>query len=145
MGKRQIPPKYEEKIMSLYEDGVTTRDIADILAKEDGIECSDTTVWRLIAQKKEERQQATQAVYAKAAKKHAFKDLDIINEVIDTLNSKYQDAFAKGDVKTADALLNTLLKFQSKRMSLSGLGQTTDDMDDAIEEVKADLLKKLPN
>lgn len=140
-----IPPKYYDEVVQLSADGLSAEKIVDYLFATHTIQVNINSVYRVLRAKKKERQEATQKIYAEAAAEHAYKDLDIIDAVIDRLNKEYKLSFDSGNKKEAKDLLDTLIKFQSKRMELSGLGRETADTEDLIDEAKLDLMKRLSN
>lgn len=140
-----IPPKYHDEVVLLSSEGNNADKICAILKERYDIDSNLNMVYQIIRNKKKERQEATQKIYAEAAAKSAYKDLDIIDAAIEKLNKEYQESFAAGNKKEAAELLNTMIKFQSKRMDLSGLGKESADMEDSIDEAKEDLMKRLSN
>lgn len=140
-----IPNKYFDEIVTLSSEGYNAERIVEHLANNYSLNVTMNNVYRVLRSRKKERQEAAQKIYAEAAALHAYKDLDIIDSVIDRLNKEYKLSLDAGNKKEATELLNTMHKFQSKRMELSGLGHEAQDNEELVDEAKESLLKRLPN
>lgn len=144
-GARNIPEKYWDEIITMHAEGTDGETITVHLQKDYNVNCSRDNVYRVIRNARKEKQEATQKIYAEAAEKHAFKDLDIINRAIDHLNKSYQLSLGKDKVLEAVKSLDIMLKFISKRMELSGLGRITQEEEGYIEDARAALIKRFNN
>ena len=136
----KIPSKLHPEILKKVGEGLSAQKIADWLKKEHKVEVSSHSVSRLLLEWKEERKQIAQRAYADAVANHAFQDLEIISELIEKLKNNVDVCFTKKDLNGAQRLSETLLKYLSKRMDLSGINNK-DVPDD--ERLKEELLKKI--
>ena len=136
----KIPSKLHPEILKKVGEGLSAQKISDWLNKEHKIKVSNHSVSRLLLDWKEERKQIAQRAYADAVANHAFQDLEIISDLILKLKDRVDNCFTDNDLLVGNKLADTLLKYLSKRMDLSGMN-TKDAPDD--EKLKDELLKKI--
>jgi len=136
----KIPPKLNPEILKKVGEGLSAQKIAEWLKKEHDIKTSSSSVSRLLLEWKEERKQIAQRAYADAVANHAFQDLDIISDLILKLKDRVDVCFKDNELLVGNKLADTLLKYLSKRMDLSGMNvkEAPDD-----ERLKEELLKKI--
>lgn len=143
-----IPPKYHPECINLQQEGWTIQKITNYLLSQYNLDVSTTSVFRVLKNAKLEKQEATQKIYAEAAAVSAYKDMDIIDRAINKLEDEYNLSFSAGNKKEADMLLNTLIKFQAKRIELAGLGKNDQETNEFIatltdEEADQAILSKI--
>ena len=136
----KIPDNLHDEIQKLAGEGYSADKVKVWLKKEHNIDASHSTVSRLLRDMKEERQEIAQRAYADAVANSANQDILILGEMIVKLNQKVTKAFNAEQLVIGTKMAETLLKYLSRRMDLSGLN-IKDKPDDQL--LKEELLKKI--
>jgi hypothetical protein len=76
-----IPDRLHRWLLERAADGKTTREIADLLGSEHGIETTYTSVSRLLVKLREQRAEVTRAVIAEKVGRHVTADLDRLDKL----------------------------------------------------------------
>lgn len=140
-----IPEKYYEEIYKKSQDGLNCAKINDWLVKEFHLVASSSKqVARILRKYKLEKKELAQTAFAEAAAATAERDLEIFDKIISKFEKEITKAFAKDDQYMAAKLADTMFKFQSKRIDMSGHNLPVDPSDllDDEDQVKEDILRK---
>lgn len=137
----KIPENMAEAIVEKSAAGWSAARICDWLNDEHKIDCSISNVQRLLYNFKNDKKEIAQRKFADAAAKTADKHLAIFDSVINDFNKEIKKALKEGDRMGAKSLADTMFKFQSKIMDLSGIN-STEKMSEQEEELKESIFKK---
>ena len=139
---KQLPEKYYDEIQAKAVEGFSVSEIVSWLLAEYNVKTSCRSLSRILSKLKAERKEIAQRAYADSVAKYANQDLRILGEMITKLYNKVNKCFKDKDkLLPAQKLSETLLKYLSKRMDLSGINQKDELAND--ERIKEELLKKI--
>ena len=137
-----IPKKYYEEIQTKAVEGFSVPKIVQWLMDTYQVKTSTRSLSRILSELKAERKEVALRAYADSVAKYANQDLRILGEMITKLYNKVNKCFKDKDkLIPAQKLSETLLKYLSKRMDLSGLNQKDELAND--ERIKEELLHKI--
>lgn len=137
-----IPEKHYPQISLWLADGLSGAKIKKRLLDEFQLEVSDKAIYTVINKIKKDRQQIAQVVLTKEIEKTAAIDLHQMNEVINTLFTKFTISSKTEEIDKTLKIAAELNKWNSRRMELTGINKI-DERDPDLEEGKNELLKKL--
>lgn len=143
MRRKKIPPKLNDVVWKLYAEGKTSDQISEIMLSDYDFSVGKTAINNLLISLKEERKQVAQAIYAKACQEGAYADVNILSDVMAKLYQDYNELRDMKDYKSARTYAETLAKYISKRIDLSGLNERTSEKTE--EQVREELLQRLNN
>jgi hypothetical protein len=133
-----IPPKLNQSVMDKSAEGWSASKISEWLATEHQVISEPANIGNLIRKLSQERKEVAKAAYAKAVSESANTDVAILGEMIDGFRNAVLEYMEKDPAKAAK-IAETLIKFQDRRMKVSGVDIGHSDDDKILEQ----LLEKL--
>jgi hypothetical protein len=137
---RKIPESLNDEIIKKAGEGLSANKICVWLKDEHKLIVSIPTLSRLLKETKEERKEIAQRAYADAVADSANQDIKILGSMIDKFYKKVEKLFKDDQLVLATKMSETLLKYLSRRMDLSGINAKDKPNDELLTE---ELLKKI--
>lgn len=116
----KIPDNIKPLVLEQSSKGKSASEIVEWLKLQHGVEISNSSLNKLLRSQKEERKDVAKQAYASAVAASAANDLQIVDEVIISLNKEYNKKLNKDETISANMLMKTLLQYIQFRASLAG-------------------------
>ena len=141
----KLSEKLRDEVGQKSAEGLSSEKIAKWLLDKHKITLSRGQISKYLRAIKKERKEIAVGAYTKAAADNANQDLEIIGELITKFHAQVMASMEAEDLLIANKLSETLLKYISKRIDLSGMN--LEDNDDEklkeINKIREEWLKRL--
>jgi len=140
---RKLNDALRDEVANKSAEGISSTAIAAWLLDVHDIKISRTQVSNYLREVKAERKEIAQRLYAASAAENANEDLHIIGEIINKFHGKVVKSLKADELLVANKLADTLLKYISKRIDLSGLNMDDDAKVKQVNDIRDEWLKRL--
>jgi hypothetical protein len=137
-----IPSNVYDYIMEQSASGKIAVEIKKLLKTNYDVDTSVQSINKLINKLAAERKDIAKAIYAEAVSKSANKDILIIDDMINKFYIETNKALNEKHPIIATRTADTLLKFQDRRLRLSGIDKEDAKDDDSLLDSLLDKLGK---
>lgn len=127
----KIPPELNDEVIKKSGEGYSASKIQTWLDEEHSITITDRGIQQFLKKIANERKDIAKQAYSKAVADSANQDVAIIGEMIDLFRNEVLKTVNNDSLKAAK-IAETLIKFQDRRMKLSGIDKEDEVNDDSV-------------